>query len=42
VKQANDGEYGGRRLAAEKATPLFRTLGGGGRKQPTGERLTRQ
>jgi hypothetical protein len=29
-------------LAAEKASPLFRTLGGRGRKQLTGERMTRQ
>ncbi len=29
-------------LGAEKATPLFRTLGGRGRKQLTSDRLTRQ
>jgi integrase/recombinase XerD len=29
-------------LAGEKASPLFRTLGGRGRKQLTGDRLTRQ
>jgi hypothetical protein len=29
-------------IGAEKASPLFRTLGGRGRKQLTGERMTRQ
>jgi hypothetical protein len=29
-------------LAAEKASPLFRILGGRGRKQLTGERMTRR
>lgn len=29
-------------IGAEKASPLFRTLGGHGRRQLTGERMTRQ
>ncbi len=29
-------------IGAEKSTPLFRTLGGRGRKQLTGDRMTRQ